>query len=1128
MKKNVFQEFILKKKKQFNLFCRIMRLTLLFLFFGVSAVFSENSFSQNAKVSIRKSNAQLEQILSEIEKQTDYLFIYNDKVELKRKVSINMVNKPVYQVLNNVLKNTGIIYSMEGSHIVLKNKREHPDFTYSTQQSSAPKKTLSGTVVDTGNNPLAGVNVIIKGTTSGVFTDTDGKYAIKASGKEVIVFSYMGYITQEKLVGNAKTFHIIMKEDNIVLGDFVVTALGIKRETKALTYNVQEIKAGELTSVKDANFINSLSGKIAGVQINNSASGIGGSSRVVMRGTKSLFGENNALYVIDGVPIMNTRQDQPDSFYESPDGGDSDPVSFLNTDDVESISILTGAAAAALYGSQGANGVVLVTTKKGATGKLKASYSNNTQFMTPFVMPKFQDRYGSKDRGFNSWGAPGTANPYRPKDFFQTAYTEMNSLSASVGSEMNQTYVSIGSMTARGIIPNNDLTRLNLNVRNSTDLIKNKLSLDLSFSYVDHKDVNMMTQGQFHNPLLPIYLFPRGDDIEKYKIYERYNPERNFNTQFWADYRDQGLGMQNPYWIVHKEKFKNKTNRYSFTTALKYDVTKWLNLAGRIRLDNTDNIFTRKISASADPLFASENGYYQNRKLTDRQTYADLLANIDKRFGEDFSMRATAGASIMDAKNEITGLEGFLSLVPNFFSFANIDMGDSQTKPIQSGYHDQTQALFATFQLGYKGVVYLDLTARNEWASQLAFTSNGTSFFYPSVGLSGMLNDICKMPKDYISFMKIRGSYSEVGNAPRRYITRNSYGMTNGSLNLISFYPAVGLKPELTKAFETGTNIRFLKDQFNLDLTYYNTNTHNQLFQIEAGASAVGVNSAYINAGKVNNQGIELTLGYKNQFGPLTWNSNLTYSSNRNKIKELVPEGTIDPTTGESMSRSSFIVSANGSYRMELREGSRMGDIYVSTLRKDHNGYVHVDGESGAVTADPTNWIKAGNVNPKYNLGWNNSFSIKGFDLSFLFDARVGGVGVSATQALMDRFGVSEVSAKARDEGGVLVNEGRLNPENYYSVVGGGTTGILSEYIYSSTNVRLREATLGYTFPKKWFKGYVDQLSLALIGRNLWMIYNKAPYDPEITASTGTYYQGFDYFMQPSLRSLGFSVKVQF
>ncbi|MDR0824979.1 MAG: SusC/RagA family TonB-linked outer membrane protein [Prevotella sp.] len=1106
-----------------------MKLCFIFICVSIGLIQASNSYAQNAVLNLNVKNQTVENVLKQIESQSEFTFFYNTKqIDVNRKVSIAVSKKDIFVVLNEMFQGTNVAYSVLDKSIILTDKQNTKQVGEYQSVKQDGGKTISGQIKDRQGEPLIGVNVVIKGTTNGIATDVDGKYTIKVTNKDVLVFSYMGYLSKEVLVGTNTTFDLVMEEDNVILGDVVVTALGLKREAKALTYNVQEIKAGELTTVKDANFINSLAGKVAGVQINSSASGIGGSSRVVMRGTKSLFGENNALYVIDGVPIISTKNEQPESFYESPDGGDSDPISFLNTDDVESISVLTGAAAAALYGSQGANGVILITTKRGEAGKLKMSYSNSTQFMSPFVMPEFQNTYGTKDNAFNSWGAKLEApSCYDPKDFFQTGYTEMNSLSASVGSERNQTFVSLAAMQARGILPNNDLNRLNMNIRNSTDLIKNKLSLDLAMSYARQKDLNMMTQGQFHNPLLPLYLFPRGDDFNKYKVYERYNAERNFKTQFWP-YGNQGLGMQNPYWITNRERFQNKTDRYSITGSLKYNVLDWLNVAGRVRMDNTENTFTRKISASSDLMFASENGYYQNRKLSDKQIYADILANIDKRFNNNISLTSTIGASIMDMKNEVAGLEGFLSQAPNFFSFSNIDMADAQTKPIQSGFQDQTQALFATLQVGYNSLVYLDLTARNEWASQLAFTKGGTSFFYPSVGLSGVLSDIFEMPRDIISFMKLRTSYSEVGNAPQRYITRNSYGITNGVLDLTAFYPADGLKPERTKAFEIGTNIHFLKNQFNLDVTYYNSNTYNQLFKVKAGSSAVGISHAFLNAGKVNNWGFEVALGYKNSFGSIGWNSNLTYTLNRNKIKELVPEGTIDPTTGKPMSQNSLNVCENGSYRMQLNEGASMGEIYVSTLRKDNNGYVHVDGESGAVTADPQNWVRAGNVNPKYNLGWNNTISFKGIDLSFLIDARIGGVGVSATQALMDRYGTSASSAKARDEGGVLINDGRLNPENYYAVIGGGTTGILSEYVYSSTNVRLREASLGYTFPAKLFNGNIDQLSISLIARNLLMIYNKAPYDPETTASTGTYYQGFDYFMQPSLKSLGFSVKVQF
>lgn len=1127
MENNVFQNYFSPKNKRTNRMLRFLSIMTCFLFAGIIPVFAENtsSLQTSQHVTINMQNVELERALSEIEKQTGYLFIYSDQIEAKQKVSVKATNKPINQVLNDLSKTTNINYQIEGSHIILSSgKNEKTTSTTSTPNQQT--KVVIGLVTDAQKEPLVGVSVTAKGTSVGTITDINGKYSIKIKDTDVLVFSYVGYTTQEVTVGNRTSLAITLEESSIMLKDIVVTALGIKKEAKALTYNVQTLKSDEVTAIKDPNFINSLAGKVAGVQINSSASGIGGSSRVIMRGTKSLFGNNNALYVVDGVPLINTRNEQPGDIYESPDGGDGDDIALINPDDVESMSVLTGAAAAALYGSQGANGVILITTKRGKEGKLKVNYSNGTTFMNTFVMPKFQNTYGSEEQNFMSWGEKlNKPSSFHPKDFFQTGYNETNSLDLSFGTERNQSYFSVATLNARGIIPNNDLERYNINFRNTADLVKDVLSMDFGVSYVLQKDLNMMSQGQYHNPLLPLYLFPRGDDFEQYRTYERYNAERNFKTQFWP-YGNLGLGIQNPYWIVNRERFENRKDRYSFTLSLKYNILKGVNITGRARMDNTETTFTRKISASSDLLFASKQGNYLNQKTTDKQLYADVILNIDKRLA-DWNISANLGASLNDRKHDVVGFEGHLVTVPNLFSYNNIDKNHPETKFIQNRYHDQSQAIFATAQVGYNSLVFLDLTARNEWPSQLAFAKS-SSYFFPSVGLSGIISDMVKLPEHLFSFMKVRVSYSEVGNAPLRYLTSRRYSINNGAISMLPIFPQYDLKAERTKAYEAGTQIRLLDNRIDLNFTYYNSNTYHQLFEIES-APSTGYSRFFLNAGKVNNWGIETSLGYIEKFGAVTWHSNLTYSLNRNKIKKLLSENTLNPITGEPMpAMDEFIVSSSGSYRMILKEGGTMGDIYVSTLKKDHQGYIHVNPESGTVSGDPKNWIKAGSVAPKYNLSCRNSLAYKGFNLSFLIDARVGGIGVSATQALMDRYGVSENSAKMRDEGGVPLYGGHLNPENYYAVVGGGSTGILSEYIYSSTNVRLREASLGYTFPAKWFKGHIDALSVSLIGKNLFMIYNKAPYDPEVTASTDTYYQGIDYFMQPSLRSIGFSVKVQF
>lgn len=992
-------------------------------------------------------------------------------------------------------------------------------------------KTIKGQVVDEKGEPLIGVNISVEGTSGGTITDVNGNFTLNVPRGAVLKISYIGYKTVTVDTSRASNMRIVMYADTEVIDEVVVTALGIKRETKSLTYNVQEVKNDLVNTIKDVSFVNSLTGKIAGVTINQSANGVSGSTRVVMRGNKSLFGDNNALYVVDGIPLASMRSEQPMGSFEMPDGGDSDGISSLNPDDIESMSILTGAAAAALYGVSGANGVILITTKKGEEGKLKVSYSNNTQFTSPFVTPRFQNTYGKKnDLVYESWGNKlSTPSTYDPLDFFQTGFNEINSMSVTSGTKRNQTYFSASSTNSRGIIPNSKYNRYNFTLRNTTELIADKLTLDVGASYIIQNNHNLMVQGQAHNPLVPLYLFPPGDDINKYKTYEHYNAERNFPTQFWP-YGEYALSMQNPYWIVNREHFENNKMRYMFTANLSWKVTDWMRATGRLRVDNSQDVYERKISASSSTLFASDCGNYMKTNTQYKNFYADAIVNFDKKFG-DFGINANVGASVTDDVSGIkTGYEGHLSKVPNLFTFENIIKNDAETRPYDSkGIHTNTQSVFATLQLSYKSLLFLDVTGRNDWFSTFAFTDHEkTGFFYPSVGLSFVPTELWDSSDGVLSFLKLRASYSQVGNAPQPYMTSLSYAITGGNIESLPFIPATFLKPERTKSFEAGVNMRLFGNRLNLDVTYYNSNTYNQFFTITMPPSS-GYSHFYANGGKVNNWGIEATLAYKEKFGDFHWNSSVTFTMNRNKIKELLGDDVVNPITGEKIEKMEYIdVCTNDTYKQRLVEGGSIGDIYVTGLKRDHQGEIYVNPQNGEIQADSEHWMKAGNSEPRFNIGWNNTFSFKGLSLGVLIDARIGGVCVSATQALMDRFGTSEASAKARDNGGVMINDGLMNAEDYYSVVGGGTTGLLAFYTYSATNVRLRELSLGYTFPDKWFGNVLKDVNVSLIGKNLFMFYNKAPFDPELASSTDTYYQGIDYFMLPSLRSIGFSVKCNF
>ena len=657
-----------------NLYLKTAKSTIIicYLFILQTAVFAQS----NIRITIKNAEITLQNALIEVEKQSKLSVAYNQsQLSDKRQLSLNIVNQPLEAALKTILKGTGFFYKLTDKYIMIVPEKK--------ETKSQATKTIKGKIVDEKGEPLIGVNVAVDGTNTGTITDLDGNFSMSALANSTLKVSYIGYATQLIAVSEKEFYSITMRPDNEVLDEVVVTALGIKREVKSLTYNVQEMKAADLTAVKDASFMNSLAGKIAGVTINQSASGIGGSTRVVMRGLKSITNDNNALYVIDGIPMASMRSNQEKSFYENADGGDSDGISSINPDDIESMSVLTGAAAAALYGSQGANGVVLITTKKGEEGKLRINYSNDTQFMSPLVMPEFQTTYGSVEGEFASWGAKKDAT-WEPKDFFQTGFTETNSLGLSAGNDRNQTYFSAASTNARGIIPNNTYNRYNFTLRNTTELIKDKLTLDMSASYVITNDNNMMSQGQYHNPLVALYLMPRGDDLNKYKVYERYNSEKYYDVQYWP-YGNQGFAIENPYWIVNRENMSNHKSRYMFSANLNYKIFDWMNVVGRMRVDNSNDVYERKIAASSDQLFASEYGNYMNMKSGYKNTYGDAMAQINKRW-ENWGITANLGASFNHQTYEMTNYEGHLATVPNFFSFNNISKNGANTKAEQGGY----------------------------------------------------------------------------------------------------------------------------------------------------------------------------------------------------------------------------------------------------------------------------------------------------------------------------------------------------------------------------------------------------------------------------------------------------------
>lgn len=986
---------------------------------------------------------------------------------------------------------------------------------------------ISGTVIDEFGEPLIGASVFVEGNSSvGTITDLDGNYTLSVpEGSTALIFSYIGMKDQVEQINGRTVVNATLYTEFDALEATVVTAMGISKSEKSLSYNVQETKLENVTP--SGSFVNSLNGKVAGVSITSSSAGVGGGSRVVMRGTKSLSGNNNALYVIDGIPMPALSGDQPDGVFAGA-GSTGDGLSAINPDDIESISVLSGPSAAALYGSSAANGVVIITTKKGAKDDFSINYSNSTSFSDAYIMPRFQNTYGTTEAGsYQSWGEKLAAPAaYNPKDFFQTGYNTTNSLSLSTGNEKNQTYFSMASTNAEGIIRNNDYDRYNFSIRNTSNFLDDKMTLDLSASYSHIREQNMITQGQYSNPVLPVYLFPAADDFERIKVYERFNAERGFKTQYWP-YENE-LTMQNPYWVTDRQKFVNNKTRVMGSAQLKYEITDWLNISGRAKIDKNVETHEKKFSASTLELLARDSKYgsYGKRDLENTQIFAEAILNANKYFLDDqLSLTAMVGTNMEYTNFADQSIEGGFSSVANVFSLANIDRTHPQTYIDASGYKIMKQAVFANVQLGWKGMVYLDVTARNDWTSTFA-KSDYKSFFYPTVGLSGIFTEIFPSLKgNVLSYMKARLSYSEVGNDPDPFLTIPTYPISMGTVNIATRMVNTDLQPERTKSWEVGVNTYWFNNRLKLDATYYHSSTYNQFFEPTL-STASGYSSVIVNAGQVNNQGIELSASWDQDFAcGLNWRTYMTYSHNQNKIISLLDEWTTP--TGEVISLKEMEVGGMAGMKTILKEGGSMGDIYVTTLKTDEHGAIYVHPSNQTVTADYNNYIYAGDTAPKHLLSWGNEFNFKGFNLNFLFNARLGGVVVSKTQAVMDYYGISQATADARDNGGALVNGKLIPAKEYYQTVGSGS-GVLSQYVYDATNIRLGELSFGYNFPVqnwcKWLKG----LNVSFVAHNLVMIYMNAPFDPELTASTGTYGQGVDYFMQPSVRNLGFSVKLKF
>ncbi len=984
------------------------------------------------------------------------------------------------------------------------------------QQVEAQEKTITGTVTSKGENsmPLPGVNVLVKGTAKGVQTDFDGNYTINSSVGEILEFSYLGFTTVSITVGASNTIDVAMEESLEQLDDVVVTALGIQKSRKSLTYAAQDINADELQRVKQTNPINSLSGKVSGVVINRSSSGAGGSVKVTLRGNSSLR-NNQPLYVVDGIPLSNPSAGQPDNTFGDINGGNrdgGDALSLINPDDIESLTVLKGASASALYGSAGLNGVILITTKKGRAGNFKVNASSNVFAESAAYYIDLNDK---ADDNID--------------DFFNTGLTTITSLSASGGTENAQTYFSYSNTFSNGILPTNKLKQHTFNIRETAKFFNGVVTANASVLATTQSIDNRPVSGLYFNPLVGAYNFDSpGERLVDYENFEEFDPNRNIQQQRW--FRGTSDIEQNPYWILNRNASEDKNRKLVANLNLNFKISDWLSLQTRGTYDQTLLDFDKRIYATTEATLAPENGRYIFSNQDVRQLYGDVIANINKQV-DKFSISANIGTSTTRTTTEIfnadSGTNGGLQFA-NVFSIQNFNASPGAAIS-QSSLEKRINSVFASTTLGYNEMIFLDVTARNDWSSSLPAENN--SYFYPSVGLTGILTEMFDMG-DHISFAKIRGSYAEVGNDvnantvnPQREI------LFGGGLDPENPVTPLGiLRPETQTSYEIGTEWRFFNNRFGFDIGYYNTSTVDQFFNISVPSSGGGDLIAGVNSGDIVNEGFEGSVFIiPVQTEKLKWRADFNFARNRNEVEQL--SNPIDNTEVNFLQISPKGVNTFASY---LVEGGSYGDIYAQVVKRDANGRPVVD--NGAIVINdqnPDNVVdaleKVGNANPDFTLGWNNSITYKNISLDFLVDGRFGGETISMTEAIVE--GLSNNTERETVNAPVeVVNEAgqvsTLTAQEYYGLAG-GRNGFTGEYVYSATNVRLAELAIGYSFNLS-DSSFFTNIKASIVGNNLFFFYKDAPHDPNVSLSTGNALQGVDILGLPSTRSLGMNINITF
>jgi TonB-linked SusC/RagA family outer membrane protein len=1017
----------------------------------------------------------------------------------------------------------------------------------------AQQRTVTGTVRNSLNAPVAGATVSQKGTTNATITNETGTFAIKVPGTStVLIVTSVGYASQELTVAaGTSTLDVSLADDTKQLGEVVVTALGISRQAKTLVYAAQTVKPAELTEARDANnVLNSLQGKVANAVITQGSGGPGSGARIVLRGNRSLQGSNNALIVVDGIPFSNGTNGTGTSDFGSVQG--SDGASNINPDDIESMTVLRGASAAALYGSQAGNGVIVITTKKGKKDRLSVSLNSGIAMETAFALPKVQNTYGQGNGNQlrtdtvayvgDSWGpkmtgqsyvdALGNQNTYSAqpdniKDFFRKGISTNNSIAVNGGNEKMQGYLSYTNNNIQGIIRQNNLMRHTINLRLSNQISK-RFSTDAKITYIAQQIDSRPRTGEENSPVADIYQIPRNVSTKQAKQYQALNNVGIATPTAWPS--TLSSIYQNPYWMVYTNEINETRDRVVGFLSAKFNITSWLSITGR---GNLDRIFDRgedKI-AQGTILWGKTGGDYQREQITATDKWFDAILEGNNKITQKLKVTYRAGAIYQDSKwDENFQGAGGLNITNKYtLNFA--------TAPaISSGYTEvQTQAVFGQLNLSYKDAIFLDASLRNDWDSRLP---KPHTYQYPSVGVSAILSDLMSMPTE-LSFLKASINYAQVGNGGKFGLLQTVYnygqGAGNGFLSRSSTLPLPGLKPEIVKNLEFGIDARFMNNRIGFTATYYKSNSFNQLLNV-ALPVATGYSSKYINAGNIQNSGFELVInGSPIASKDFTWDVTFNLAANKNKIIRLSDDVKIF-YLGGGFGRSGTPV---------VQEGKSYGDLLAFKWATDAKGNRLVTDAGKPVITQDQEYV--GNFNPKATLGFTNSFTYKQFSLRLLIDGRAGGVMVSGTEMNLAFSGIPAVTDKYREGGWNLggVNasgaavSANITAQDFWQIASGKRYGNGEFFTYDATNFRVRELTVGYNIPLK-SNIFVKSVKFNVVARNLLWIYRGKSkmdipgigkrtmwFDPDMSLGNANF-QGVEYGALPATRSIGANLQVTF